>query len=192
LPRAQPSTAGPVLHVGSWETRKNIPALQKAYLDVVRERPGTPPLVFAGASGSFASLQSAEDTELLRAHTRVTGYVAHEEKLRLYREASMLVMASVDEGFGIPALEAMTIGLPVVASKRGALPEVLGPAGLLFDPDEKGALSAAIRRVLDEPALRQDLARRGIERARQFNWDASARIARRALDAAVDRRRARS
>ena len=143
-PRAQPSTAGPILHVGSWETRKNIPALQKAYLDVVRERPGTPPLVFAGASGSFASLQSAEDTELLRAHTRVTGYVTHEEKLRLYREASMLVMASVDEGFGIPALEAMTIGLPVVASNRGALPEVLGPAGLLFDPDEKGALSAAM------------------------------------------------
>ncbi len=191
-PREQPAMAGPILHIGTWETRKNIPALQKAYLDVVRDRPDTPPLALVGGQGSFASLHSAADTELLRTRMRVTGYVTHEEKLRLYREASMLVMASVDEGFGIPALEAMTIGLPIVASNRGALPEVIGDAGLLVDPDDRDAFRAAIRRVLDDPALRQDLARRGVERSRRFNWDASATIARSALRAALVRRSARS
>jgi len=190
--RQQPSTAGPILHVGTWEPRKNIPALQKAYLDVVSGRPGAPPLVFVGGHGSFASLVRTEDSELLRTHIRATGYVTDDEKLRLYREASMLVMASADEGFGIPALEAMTIGLPVVASNRGALPEVIGDAGLLVDPDDADAFSGAIRRVLDDRALREDLARRGVERSRRFNWDASATIARSAFETAIGRRRKRA
>ena len=85
----------------------------------------------------------------------------------------------------------MTIGLPVVASERGALPEVIGDAGLLVDPDDKNAFSQAMERVLDDPALREELARRGAERSRRFNWDASARVARVAFDEAIRRRRAR-
>jgi glycosyltransferase involved in cell wall biosynthesis len=191
-PREQPSTPGPILHVGTWEPRKNIPALQKAYLDLARDRPDTPQLVLVGGGGSFASLHSAADTELLRTRMRTTGYLSDEEKLRFYREASMLVMASTDEGFGIPALEAMTIGLPIVASNRGALPEVIGDAGLLVDPEDSVAFSAAIRRVLDDGAFSRDLARRGVERSRRFNWDTSATIARSAFHAAVVRGRGRS
>jgi glycosyltransferase involved in cell wall biosynthesis len=105
---------------------------------------------------------------------RWLGYVTDEERLRLYGEASMLVLASADEGFGIPALEAMTIGLPVVAAARGSLPEVVGEAGLLVDADDPRALAEAMRRVLEEDALRAELADRGVARARQFTWGASA------------------
>ena len=79
---------------------------------------------------------------------RLLGYVSDDERQRLYREASMLVMPSLDEGFGMPALEAMTIGVPVVAAERGALPEVVGDAGLLVDPDDPAALAAAMQRLL--------------------------------------------
>ncbi|MEO6214234.1 MAG: glycosyltransferase family 1 protein, partial [Vicinamibacterales bacterium] len=121
-PREEPATAGPILHVGTLEPRKNIPVLVKAYLDLLRARPDAPPLVLAGGAGHFNALDLNEDTELLRTHVKVLGYVSDEQKLRLYREASMVVLASIDEGFGLPALEAMTLGVPVVASSRGSLP----------------------------------------------------------------------
>ena len=85
----------------------------------------------------------------------------------------MVVMPSLDEGFGMPALEAMTIGVPVVAANRGALPEVVGDAGLLVEPDAE-ALADAMTRILDDPALAQKLGGAGIERAKRFSWDASA------------------
>ena len=86
----------------------------------------------------------------------------------------MLVVPSADEGFGIPALEAMTIGLPVIAASRGSLPEVVGEAGVMIDPAREDDLAAAIRRLLDAPALRQELAAKGVERSRRFDWDESA------------------
>jgi glycosyltransferase involved in cell wall biosynthesis len=110
----------------------------------------------------------------------------------LYRHASLLAITSSDEGFGLPALEAMTLGLPVVSSARGSLPEVLGDAGLLVNADDPvefpRAFAAAMSRVLTEPALRRDLAARGIARSRMFDWDAAAASAREALAAAVVRR----
>ncbi|MBA3298041.1 MAG: glycosyltransferase family 4 protein [Acidobacteria bacterium] len=189
-PRDEPAATGPVLHVGSLEPRKNIAALVKAYLELVKGNAATPPLILAG-QGDFALLLPRDDSELMRTHVKVLGYVSDEERLRLYREASMLVMASSDEGFGIPALEAMTLGVPVVASSRGSLPEVIGDAGLLADPDDRRAFAAAMRRLLEDPVLRRDLAHRGIDRSRRFDWNASAARAREAFEVAVERRRAR-
>ena len=189
-PRHEPATVGPILHIGTLEPRKNVAALVKAYLELVKEDRRTAPLMLAG-QGDSAVLLSGNDPELMRTHVRVLGYVSDAERLRLYREASMLVMASVDEGFGLPALEAMTLGVPVVVSSRGSLPEVVGDAGLLADPDDRPAFAAAMRRVLGDPGLRRDMAQRGIEQSRRFNWDASAARAREAFDVAVERRRAR-
>ena len=86
----------------------------------------------------------------------------------------MLVIPSFDEGFGIPALEAMTIGVPVVAASRGALPEVVGDAGLLVKIEDPGALSAAMEKVMTDAGLRRRLADAGVRRAAQFSWDTSA------------------
>jgi glycosyltransferase involved in cell wall biosynthesis len=173
--RAEPSVAGPILHLGTIEPRKNVNALIKAYLTLARRRADVPPLVLAGRlAAPFATLLSADDQELFRRNVSFAGYVTEQERLRLYREASMLVMASSDEGFGMPALEAMTAGLPVVAARRGSLPEVIGEAGLLVDADDREALASAMERVLLDGGLRRQLALAGIDRARRFNWDASA------------------
>jgi glycosyltransferase involved in cell wall biosynthesis len=105
---------------------------------------------------------------------RTTGYVSDAERQRLYREAAMLVVPSFEEGFGIPALEAMTMGVPVVAARRGALPEVLGDAGVLVDIEEPGPLAAAMEHVLTDADARRRMADAGVRRAAQFTWEASA------------------
>jgi glycosyltransferase involved in cell wall biosynthesis len=86
----------------------------------------------------------------------------------------------------------MTLGVPVVASHRGALPELLGDAGLLVDPDDPDSIAAAIERLLDDPTLAADLEARSLARAAQFNWDRSVRILRDAYAAAIERRRERA
>jgi glycosyltransferase involved in cell wall biosynthesis len=105
--------------------------------------------------------------------------------------ARVLLLPSFDEGFGLTALEAMTLGVAVVASDRGALPELLDGAGLLVDPDEPEALAAALQRLLDEPGLVRALSERGRQRAAEFSWERTARLTRAVYDAAVDRHRAK-
>jgi glycosyltransferase involved in cell wall biosynthesis len=192
--REEPPAAGPILHVGTIEPRKNVAALLRAYLVLAAEQAETPPLVFAGRLESpVAALASGhERSELFRTHVRFLGYVSDDQRLRLYREASMLVIASADEGFGIPALEAMTIGLPVVAAARGSLPEVLGDAGILVDADDTVAFSRAMLRLIQDASLRRDQAAKGVNRARRFNWDDSAARLRAAFANALDRKARRS
>jgi glycosyltransferase involved in cell wall biosynthesis len=137
------------------------------------------------------SILSPEDKPLLRDRVLFFGYVTDEQRKRLYREASLLVIASTDEGFGIPALEAMTIGLPVVAAARGSLPEVIGDAGILVDADDATALAGAMRRLLDDVELRREFTERGLERAKRFEWGASADLLLEAFRGAVARRAVR-
>ena len=87
----------------------------------------------------------------------------------------MLVLPSFDEGFGLPVLEAMTLGVPVVAANRGSLPEVLGGAGILVDPDDHDGLATAIRTVLRDPVARGRMTHAGLARARAYSWEVSAR-----------------
>jgi glycosyltransferase involved in cell wall biosynthesis len=104
-------------------------------------------------------------------------------------EASLLVVPSLDEGFGMTALEAMHMGVPVVASNRGALPEVVGNAGVTVDATDAGALAAAMRAVLEDPARAGALVAAGRVRARHFSWDGSAARLLGAYREAVARRR---
>jgi glycosyltransferase involved in cell wall biosynthesis len=181
-------TGGPILHVGTIEPRKNVPALIRAYLALGAD---VPPLVLAGrVAMAVDDLFPPDAPERLRSRVRFRGYVADEERLRLYREASMLVVPSADEGFGIPALEAMTIGCPVIASARGSLPEVIGDAGLMVDPEDGVALTDAMRRVLADGALRREMAAKGVARARAFDWDVSAGRLLDSFAGAIERRRA--
>jgi glycosyltransferase involved in cell wall biosynthesis len=191
--RAEPASAGPILHVGTIEPRKNVETLIKGYIRLLQQRPDAPPLMFAGRIGTSVDA-------LLRPHgggawrQRITflGYVNDDERLRLYREASMLLIASWDEGFGVPALEAMTIGLPVIAAARGALPETLGGAGILVNPGDSEEMADAMARLLSDPALRREQAAKGVKRASEFDWDASASRLLDAFTHAVARKAARS
>ena len=191
--RPEPETPGPILFVGTIEPRKNLRRLLEAYAMLRGRRVDTPDLVIAGALPNSWNALFAEAPSLEPAldHTRLTGYVSDDERQRLYREASMLVLPSLDEGFGIPALEAMTMGVPVVASDRGAIPEVVGDAGILVDPEDVVALAAAIERVLDDGSLRRRMGDSGVARAARFTWASSAAALQHAYLAAHRRRGAR-
>jgi glycosyltransferase involved in cell wall biosynthesis len=123
----------------------------------------------------------------LRGTVRHIGYVNDGDRRALYEGARLLVHPSFDEGFGMTVLEAMSLGVPVVASERGSLPEVLGGAGLVVDPDRPADLAHAVARVLSEDGLAESCAAKGIERARAFRWEQTANRVYDAYQAAVAR-----
>jgi len=191
--RPEPAGAGPVLFVGTTEPRKNLARLIEAYTSLLQRRTDAPDLIVAGgipgsADRFFAGTPAAEN---VRGRVRLTGYVSDKERQRLYREASMLVLPSLTEGFGITAVEAMTVGVPVVASNRGALPEVVGDAGILVNPENVSELSHALERVLSDEGLRRSMTERGLLQARRFTWSDSAQRLYDAYRAAHRRRSAR-
>lgn len=188
-PRAQAPRDGYVLFLGTLEPRKNVGGLLDAYERLVGPAAGpakaghyvrtsVPPLVLAGKATESARpwLERIERAPL-KGVVRHIGYVDPDRRQELYAGARLLVQPSFDEGFGIPALEAMTLGVPVIAANRGALPEVVGDAGPLVDPDRPDDIADAIARLLNDAALAEAGAARGIERAGTFRWsDAAARV----------------
>jgi glycosyltransferase involved in cell wall biosynthesis len=187
------SMGGYLLFVGTIEPRKNVRALLDAYARMRSQRADAPRLVLAGHVVPDArDLLSVIQQQPLAGHVDYRGYVAAEDREALFKGAQALVLPSLDEGFGIPALEAMSAGVPVVVSNRGALPEVVGDAGLFIDPDDPESLTAALERITSDRDLRASLALRGLDRARQFTWAQTAREIRRAYEAAVLSRRQRT
>lgn len=192
-PRDAPSRhRGYVLFLGTLEPRKNIGGLLDAYERLVAKRSDLPELVIAGKATDEAApwLQRLTVGPLAKV-ARYIGYVERSRRHGLYEGARLLVQPSFGEGFGMPVLEAMTIGLPVVAADRGALPEVLGDAGLLVDPTEPGALASAIERMIDDDAFASQCVAKGIVRARAFSWKKSADRLRDAYENAIEHRRGR-
>jgi glycosyltransferase involved in cell wall biosynthesis len=189
----RPDTAvpGPILFLGTVEPRKNVGRLIEAYASVLDRQPNTPDLVIAGTLNIPREELLSRASAGANLSTRVSfaGYVEEAERKRLLSTASMLVLPSLEEGFGIPALEAMTIGLPVIASNRGALPEVVGDAGILVEPEDVREWAAAIERLLNDRHLRRSLSAKGVERADHFSWDSSADALYAAYRAAAARRR---
>jgi len=171
---SEPATVRPrrhVLFVGTLEERKNVGTLLAAYADVARRCPKVPPLVLAGRAGSQATawLESIERPPL-SGRVRYMGYVSDEQRRELFESAALFVLPSREEGFGMPALEAMAAGVPVVVSNRGALPEVVDDAGLVVEPDDTEALAGAMERMLTDEAFATASAAKGIQRARHFRW----------------------
>jgi glycosyltransferase involved in cell wall biosynthesis len=186
-----PSAAGPILFVGTIEPRKNLETLFAAYARVAAGRSATPALVLAGRSveQSAGILERLTQAEALAGRVRAIGYVTDEERQRLYRDASMLVLPSLEEGFGMTAVEAMHSGTPVVVSNRGALPEVVGEAGILVDAADVEGFAGAIASLLDDEQKRRAYAEAGRRRARAFSWRASAEHLLAAYRAVLARRR---
>ena len=188
--RATGQPPGYVLFVGTLEARKNIPGLLAAYRALVAQRADAPALILAGRAPPEARpwLQELREPPLAGRVEHV-GYVDAEARRDLYSGATCLVLPSFDEGFGLPVVEAMSLGVPVIAANRGALPEVLGDAGILVEPDDPAAIAAAMARVLADPNLAAGLSARGRDRARQFTWQRCAALTREAYGLAIEARR---
>lgn len=164
-----------LLYVGGINARKNIAGLFEAYARVRDQHPGVS-LVVAGKR----QWQTGEiDTTLRRFNLEndvvFTGYVADGDLPALYSAAEAFVFPSLYEGFGLPPLEAMACGTPVITSNTSSLPEVVGDAAITVDPYDVDALAAAITRVLSDAELRAELRARGLARAAQFTWERAAR-----------------
>jgi glycosyltransferase involved in cell wall biosynthesis len=121
------------------------------------------------------ALAAEARSEPLKGRVLIEGYVSNERRAELYAGASLLVLPSLDDGFGLPVLEAMALGIPVVVSHAGALPEVVGGAGLLVDPADIAGLAGALESVVTGPAVAARMREAGIARARHFSWPESAR-----------------
>lgn len=163
------------LFVGAFEPRKNLPRLVEAWKEV-RGRVPDAVLVLAGRRGGDSRRVEDGVRRLgLEAGVRTIGYVAQEDLPGLYRLASLFILPSLCEGFGLPVLEAMAAGLPAAVSSTSAIPEVAGDAALYFDPHRSESIAEAALRLLEDEPLRRDLSRRGRERARLFPWSETAR-----------------
>lgn len=164
-----------ILHVGTIEPRKNLNTLLAAFAALKGDFPRLK-LVLVGKKGwlyepFFAKLAASG----LESEVIFPGFVAEEDLPRLYQLATVFAFPSVYEGFGLPPLEALACGTPVVCSNASSLPEVVGDAGLLVPPTDTAWLTAALRRVLSDADLRRDLQQRGPTRAAHFSWARAAR-----------------
>ena len=173
--RAEPAPRGPILFMGTLEPRKNVGVLLEAYAALLSTMPDAPPLWLAGAATPAAApwLRTIAEPPLA-GHVEHLGYIVSERRYELYARASMLVLPSHLEGFGIPVLEAMTVGVPAIVSRRGALPEVAGDAALVVEPDDVAGLAAAMKRYLTDPDAARGAANRGWLKSREYSWDTSA------------------
>ena len=167
----EPDSGGYVLFLGTLEPRKNVSLLLDAYAALLARSPITPRLVLAGRVVSEAeSILARVGQPPLAGHVEVTGYVDPDKRLPLYQGALAFVLPSHTEGFGMPAVEAMMAGVPVIAADRGALRQSVGAAGRLFDPRDPDALVAALTDVLGSRPLRDRMSEAGRRHAEQFTW----------------------
>ncbi|MDW8167573.1 MAG: glycosyltransferase family 1 protein [Acidobacteriota bacterium] len=174
-----PRGARIVLHVGSCEERKNIPTLLRAFVRLRALVGEELHLVQVGGRFASAHWEMIRRWRIARC-VRQFSNLPWETLAMVYQSAALLLFPSTYEGFGLPVLEAMRLGVPVVALAAGAVPEVLGDAGILVRDDDAEALAEAAARVLEDAQMREELVKKARDRARAFTWEQTAR---RVLDA---------
>ena len=161
-----------VLFVGTLEPRKNLNLLLQAWNEISDDFMDIW-LIITGVRGSvFKPVNVSQAVE----RVRFLGYVEDEVLAGLYANATVFVLPSQDEGFGLPVLEAMASGTPVIVSDGGALPELVGDMGLIFSLSNPIALSNALKECLSNSKLRSELSEKGLERTKQFSWQATAEL----------------
>ena len=167
-----------ILTVGAIQPRKNLARLIAAYARLQKSRPevNLPKLVFVGKCAWLfeETLRTIKELQVTESVV-LTGYVPENDLPALYSGALCFVYPSYFEGFGLPPLEAMKCGAPVITGNRTSLPEVVGDAGLLVDPFDVDALGAAMNRLIRDSELRAELTTKGLERAKLFDWRKTAR-----------------
>jgi len=169
------ANSGYFLFVGTLEPRKNLPRLLRAYARYVTENPGARLLRIAGGAGWGGQDIGALVRELgLASRVQLVGKVDGERLRQLYRGAHALLMPSLYEGFGLPVVEALSVGVPAIVSRNSAMEEVGGAACLLVDPLSEADICQAMARLGADPALRAELAGRAQAEAKRYSWDDSA------------------
>ena len=168
-PAANEAREDIILHVGAIQKRKNLVRLVEAFESL---EPAWR-LILAGAPGGFESQQTLDciNASPAKARIEVTGYVSDAALETLYRRARIFAFPSLDEGFGMPVIEAMARGVPVLTSNRSALPEAAGGAALLVDALEVDAIAQGLKVLTQDPALRADLRAKGLARATSMTWE---------------------
>jgi glycosyltransferase involved in cell wall biosynthesis len=166
-----------ILYAGNIKPHKNLERTIEAFHLLRRssEFEQVKLVIIGDEIAKYAALRHAVHRHKLHKHVRFFGFVQHSTLAILYRLAAVFVFPSLYEGFGLPPLEAMASGTPVVTSNVSSLPEVVGDAALLVDPLQPEAIAEAMRRVLTDSTLRADMRSRGLARARQFSWERSIR-----------------
>jgi len=166
-----------VLFAGNIKPHKNLDRLVRAF-GLLKQRPGLEDvkLILIGDEvGSYGSLRRRVEGEGVRADVRFFGFVPERTLAALYRMASVFAFPSLYEGFGLPPLEAMACGTPVVTSRISSLPEVVGDAALLVDPYSVEDIAEGLARALSDEALRRSLTEKGLARSAAFSWERSVR-----------------
>lgn len=164
-----------ILYVGTLEPRKNIPKLIKAFYKI-KKLGINHKLVIAGKKGwNYKEIFETIKNLKLQTDVLFTGYMPEEDLPILYNAADLFVYPSLYEGFGLPPLEAMACGTPVITSNTSSLPEVVGDAGVIVDPCNVGGLANVMYEVLINESLREDMRTKGLERARMFSWERTAK-----------------
>lgn len=188
----EPDSDGVILFLGTLEPRKNVGVLLDAYERLIAHWPAAPRLVLAGRPTDLTpAIAERARSAVFKNRVDLPGYIPDTQRLALFSRALVFVLPSHTEGFGLPAVEAMKSGVPVIAANRGALPEAVGTAGRLFDPGDAGALARALEEVLTQPVLRQRMSDEGWQHARQFTWAGTAASTRAAWALAREERERR-
>ncbi len=166
-----------IMYTGGVDYRKNIEGLIEAYAmlpEPLRRRYQLAVVCSIQPADRHRLQQLATQARLPAGDLVLTGYVPDDDLVSLYNSTALFVFPSLQEGFGLPALEAMQCGVPVIGSNSSSIPEVIGRADALFDPTRSADISARMAQVLNDPAFAATLAEHGLQHARQFSWDASA------------------
>lgn len=174
-----------VLSLGSIEPRKNIGRLIQAWEMVQEKLPSEIWLIIAGSKGSRRIFRQVA-LDRLPSRVHFAGRVPDELLPALYSGAISFLYTSLYEGFGLPPLEAMACGAPVLASNVSAMPEVVGDAGLMVDPSDVEAVAEGIRQLVDNSSLRMELSRKALQRSQRFTWETTARLTWNVLEEAIN------
>ncbi len=178
-----------LLYVGGFDANKNLPTLVEAFRLLQEKRPSNEDLllVFVGnLTPAAVSLREFIRTLGIEQQVIFTGFVSEEDLIGLYSAAEVFLFPSLYEGFGLPPLEAMACGTPVITSNASSLPEVVGDAAIQVDPHSSQAFSQKMFEVFTNDRLRQELSRKGLERAKLFSWEQTARKTLQAYENVLD------